>query len=150
MSYADEDHDIDDVDGQEPNSPKVLRQQNSKLAKELKELQAQLAQFQAKERRSTIADVLQSKGASPKLAKYVERDLEGDITPDQVEAWLAEEGELFGWAPSSDDADPVVEQASRVSAATAAAPPVQSGVLTPESIRSMSVDQLRANGFIQD
>lgn len=138
MSDADEFDDVDG-DGSGGSASKALRQQNSKLAKEKADLEAQVRKLLEKDRARTIADVLGSKGANPKLAKYVVRDLgDSEVTEESVATWLAEEGELFGYKPSDaeDEVDEVTENQQRIHAASASGkPPATSW--TPEKIKDL-------------
>lgn len=151
MSDVDNEFENDDVDeAPKPSKGNALRDQNSKLAAENTELKDRLAKLEAKERAGTIAEVLREKGANPKLAKYVTRDIEGDVTADAVAKWLEDEGELFGYQPggSDDEDDEVAEQQERVSQASARATQPQTG-MTPEKMRSMSFDQMVEAGLLE-
>jgi hypothetical protein len=131
------------------SAAKTLRAQNKKLAADLAAAQEAIAAFSAKERKSTIASVLEAKGANPKLAKYV--DVEGDVTAESVAKWLEDEGEIFGYKAPDPDADGEFDerivQQQRVSAASAGALPPPSG-MTPERLRQMSTEQLVAAGYL--
>jgi len=156
MSDVDYDeYEDDETEG--GNTLNVVRKQLRAEQKARKELEAQLAQFAAKERRSTIADVLKEKAASPALARFVERDVEGDVTPEAVHAWLSENGEMFGWSDPGDDlGDATQEQAQRVSQAVANARPQmppggnQGHLERLQSVkgdRDAEAQELRALGF---
>jgi len=147
--YDDVDDDVEAEQDQKPkgNAARVLREQNSKLAEKLESLQKELDEYRAEKRKNTIADVLREKGANPKLAKYVSRDLEGDVTAEAVEKWLSEEGELFGYEPASEEDNEVAAEQQRISEAVSSAPSPRSG-LTPEQVAKMPIDQLIEMGVI--
>lgn len=147
MSDVDDDFDSDDDTGSTSTKGNALRDQNSKLNKQLQDALAELQKLQVKERQVTIADALREKGANPKLAKYVNRDLEGDVTAEAVAKWLEDEGELFGYQPTDADDDADAEQQERVAAATAGAKAPQTG-WTPEKIKGMSDQQLIDAGLL--
>lgn len=153
MSDVDE-FETENENNESGNAPKALRQQNSKLSKELQEARDLIANLQKETRSRTIADVLRDKQANPKLAKYIARDIEGDITTETVEKWLADEGELFGYKPVDADGDEgeqfedeTVQAARQISNASRNAPPAPSG-LTPERIKSMSAQELIQAGLL--
>lgn len=144
---SDVDNEFDDDATETQSKGNALRQQNSKLASEKKALEEQLAQLIEKDRARTIADVLRDKQANPKLAKYVARDVEGDVTAEAVEKWLEEEGELFGYNKPDAEEDPDAEQAARISQASSQAPQPQTG-WTPERIRNATPQQLIEAGLL--
>lgn len=145
MSDADENDEIEQEDGK---APKALRDQNSKLNKQLQDALALVEKFQQESRKNTIADALREKGANPKLAKYISRDLEGDVTVDAVDKWLDEEGELFGYKPADADEDEDAQEQERISAATAKAPQPQVG-WTTERLKGATDQQLIDAGYLE-
>lgn len=160
MSDVDENDDSGDSG---EKAPKTLRDQNSKLNADNKALQEQLTKLLAADRSRTIADVLREKGANPKLARHIDRDIEGDVSETAVEKWLADEGELFGYKPKAEgdtdgdaggdeevdevDAD-TAAQAQRVSAASSNAPAFPTG-WTPERLAKASNQQLVDAGWLE-
>lgn len=90
----------DEQDG--GNTAKDLRKQRDALSKELKELREQFADSQKQATARSIQEVLTSKGANPKLAKFALADGVDDEAG--AEKWLAENGELFGFQPVVDPA----------------------------------------------
>ena len=137
----------DDADEPKPSKGNALREQNSKLASEKADLEKRLNDLLQKDRARTIADALREKGANPKLAKYVARDLEGEVTDESVAKWLEEEGELFGYTAGSDEDDADAVQQQRISDASATAPQSQTG-FTPERIKQMSHAELIQAGLL--
>jgi hypothetical protein len=97
-NYWDEDE--DDMDTQIPNTEegamKQLRKAKRSDEKRIKELTEQLETFTRAQRESVIKKVLETKGVSPKAARLVARELEGDINEDTVSNWIDDNAEVFG------------------------------------------------------
>lgn len=101
---SDDDFDFEDENQEfESEGIKNLRKQAKNLAKQNADLQRQLAEAMAATRRTTVNEALRSLGANPKIAKFIPSDVEP--TEDAVKAWLAEDGELFGYKPSDSKAE---------------------------------------------
>lgn len=132
------------------NAAKVLRKQNKQLAADLAAATSKLADLDKKARAATISDVLRDNGGKPGWARYAASDIEGDVTPEAVLAWLEKEGPDLGWeAPETDD-DETVEnqkQAERVSRATSGAP-AGNVAWTVERIKNASDAELIAAGYM--
>ena len=97
-NYWDEDE--DDNDTQIPNTEegamKQLRKAKRSDEKRIKELTEQLETFTRAQRESVIKKVLETKGVSPKAARLVAREIEGDFTEETVSNWLDDNAEVFG------------------------------------------------------
>ena len=97
-NYWDEDE--DDMDTQIPNTEegamKQLRKAKRADEKRIKELTEQLETFTKAQRELVIKKVLETKGVSPKAARLVARELEGDISEDAVSNWIDDNAEVFG------------------------------------------------------
>lgn len=110
--------DFDDEGGN--NLVKDLRRQLKALQKERDELREQFTETQKQIKTRSVQEVLASKGANPKLAKFALADGVDDEAG--AEKWLAENGELFGFRPASepsvDDADVAAMQAVQNATAT--------------------------------
>lgn len=144
MSDADYGNDGDSTGAQ---APKALREYADKLKAQNDELLARVQKFEAQTRKATIADALRSAEVDPKLARFVERDLEGDVTQDAVDAWLQDNGSLFGLtAKQSPEAD-VAAQAAAVAALSSGAPTGQAA-WTPERVANGSIEELVAAGLL--
>lgn len=96
----------DDDDDDWTNDPQANSRLVKDLRKQLKEAQkrAEAAEAEAVKnakvvRQRTVADVLRDKQVNPGLARFVLQDLE-DPTPESVNTWLTENGELFGIKPA--------------------------------------------------
>lgn len=137
----------DDLDTDTDNAPKALRQQVKKLNAELAESRKLIEEFQTRQRQSVIADVLREKNANPKLAKFITRDLEGDVTEESVAKWLEDEGELFGYTPPSPEDEGVAAQQAAISRASTAAPAAQTGI-THDFLKNATIAELQQAGII--
>lgn len=136
MSNEYDDSDIDDEQSEqqgEGNAAKALRKQNSQLKKELDELREKHKQLETSVRQTTIADALESHGASKRLARYVDPEI---ADSDGVLNWLRENGEDFGWTPTEEPDEGEQEfqsQARRLAEASAQAPEVR----TPNILQAL-------------
>lgn len=128
----------DEVDEDTP-LVKQLRERGDKAEKRVKELEDKLNELSGQVKKSTVADVLKAKGVNPALSRFILNDIEGDATPEAVEAWIKDNGELFGLkvdaepeaAQEPTPTDPrVAEQAAaqqRIAAVEQGAPPIALG-----------------------
>lgn len=114
-------------------SEKALQDQVAELTKTNGELSSKV-------RGVSLSEILKAKGAKPAMAKFM-----SDVEPteDAVTAWLAENGELFGYDPKANEQPP-----SDASQQTAGQAPDQ-GDLSPEMIAALqqmsSVQKQEAN-----
>lgn len=107
---ADSDNDTDLV--------KSLRRALKDANKEAKEVKAELEKQAKANRTRSLADALKEKGLPEKAAKYFPVDK--DPTPEAIEQWLQEDGDLFGIEKQESNASTeTVSAAGRISAATA-------------------------------
>ena len=91
--YDDEDDDMTTEDHVDPNGPANLRKALKRAEKEKKELAEQLAKIQTDLRDRSVKEVLEQKGVPAKIAKFIPSDVN---TPEQVDAWLNENADVFG------------------------------------------------------
>ena len=99
----DEDDDFDVTeDTQDTNGPANLRKALKRAEKEKKDLAEQLAAIQSDLRSRSVKEVLASKGVPDKLAKFIPSDVS---TPEQVDAWLEENADIFGFSKSAESAE---------------------------------------------
>ena len=109
------DEDDDDLDlevetpqQQDPNGPANLRKALKRAEREKKELSEQLAKIQSDLRGRTVQEILEKKGVSNKVAKFIPGDVS---TPEQVDAWLAENADVFGFQKTEATTDaPISEE----------------------------------------
>ena len=85
--------DDDDIDTNDSNAMKELRKAYKKLQAEKKELAEQLDSMQSSLRERSVKDVIASKGLPEKVAALIPKDA---TTSEEVEAWIAEYGDVFG------------------------------------------------------
>ena len=113
----DEDQELDN-DSQEPNDlVKKLRKVDRAKEKRIKELESELGQLRSVQRESTIKSVLESKGVSPKIAKFIPSDLES--TPEAVDNWIKENADIFGLVAKQEDKGPDLATLRQIDAITA-------------------------------
>ena len=82
------------LDGNE--AMKQLRKAKRADEKRIKELTEKLETFDKAQRESVIKKVLETKGVSPKAARLISRELEGDISEDSVSNWIDDNADMFG------------------------------------------------------
>jgi hypothetical protein len=111
----DEDDDFDDVEEtqQEQNVPANLRKALKRAEKEKKELAEQLAAIQSDLRSRSVKDVLATKGVPDKVAKFIPGDIS---TPEQIDAWLNENADVFGFTKAEEAAQADEETKANVAA----------------------------------
>jgi hypothetical protein len=146
--YEDED-DLLDTEETQQDGPANLRKALKRAEKEKKELSEQLASIQSDLRSRSVKDVLASKGVSDKIAKFIPGDIS---TPEQVDAWLAENADVFGFEPKQAESAPISEEEQanraayqRINASTANAnTPSRDADLMAKLAGAKSVEDLNA------
>lgn len=108
----DYDEDDEDTTVQEQQIPAGLRKALKKLEKENQELREANAQRDSMLRERNVKDVLDSKGVPSKIAKFIPSDV---ATPEQVESWLSENADVFGFQ-TSQQTDAIDEQRQETAA----------------------------------
>lgn len=86
-----------DARGSDNNVLRELRKQNRAKEKQIKELTERLTGLAQQARERSVKDVLAAKGLSPKIAKFIPEDMTSE---EEVSAWVEENAEIFGAAPS--------------------------------------------------
>lgn len=94
--WDEEEDDIDTTPNTEEGAMKQLRKAKRADEKRIKELTEQLETFTKAQREAVIKKVLESNGVSPKAARLISRELEGDITEEAVVDYLTDNAEVFG------------------------------------------------------
>ena len=94
--WDDEEDDIDTTPNTEEGAMKQVRKAKRADEKRIKELTEQLDTFTKAQRESVIKKVLESNGVSPKAARLISRELEGDVTEEAVVNYLTDNAEVFG------------------------------------------------------
>ena len=149
MANQYDDDDFDDVEeSQDQNGPANLRKALKRAEKEKKELAEQLAAIQSDLRSRSVKEVLVNKGVPEKVAKFIPGDVS---TPEQIDAWLNENADIFGFAKPSEEAAQIEEQQAnvasyqRINAATQNAnTPTRDADLMAKIAGAKSLDELNA------
>lgn len=113
------------------NAMKELRDAYKKASKQNKELMDQLTDLQKQIRTRSVKDVLESKGLPAKIAAFIPETV---TTSDEVEAWVAEYGDVFGvQQPAEGEAtaapaafDPALAALNRIAATQQTGQPLSS------------------------
>lgn len=106
-NYWDEDEDDTDVNESSMDGSDLLKKlRKAKRAdeKRIKDLTDQLDGYSKAQRESIIKKVLETNGVSPKAARLISRELEGDVTEESVIDYLADNAEVFGLEVQYEDA----------------------------------------------
>lgn len=96
-TYQDWDDDEDEVTQVQQSESDLLKQLRKELktkSKMLSEMEGQLSSIKNEQRQNVIKSVLESKGVSPKIAKFIPQDIEAN--PDVIDNWIAENADVFG------------------------------------------------------
>jgi len=149
MANQYEDDDFDDIEEtQDANGPANLRKALKRAEKEKKDLAEQLAAIQSDLRSRSVKEVLAQKGVPDKVAKFVPGDVS---TPEQIDAWLSENADIFGIAPAEQAAQASQEQQAnvasyqRINAATQnATTPTRDQDLAAKIAGAKNIDELNA------
>lgn len=114
----DEDLDLDN-ESQEPNDlVKKLRKVDRAKEKRIKELETELNGLRSVQRESAIKSVLESKGVSPKIAKFIPTELEPNA--EAIDSWIQENADVFGLkAAQQEDKGPDLAALRQIDAVTA-------------------------------
>jgi hypothetical protein len=147
--YEDDEDDVYTDDQTQSDGPANLRKALKRAEKEKKELAEQLASIQSDLRSRSVKDVLATKGVPDKVAKFIPGDV---TTPEQIDAWLTENADVFGFSKTGTDAAPISEedksnQASyqRINAATQnASTPTRDADLMSKLTGAKTIDELNA------
>jgi septal ring factor EnvC (AmiA/AmiB activator) len=108
--YDDDEDDLDlieETQQEDKNGPANLRKALKRAEREKKELAEQLAQIQSDLRGRTVKEILAQKGVPDKVAKFIPGDVS---TPEQVDAWLTENADVFGFQKVEAEAAQVTEE----------------------------------------
>jgi len=149
--YEDDEDDMELEEQVQPdsNGPANLRKALKRAEKEKNELAKQLADIQSDLRNRSVKDVLATKGVPDKVAKFIPGDI---TTPEQIDAWLQENADVFGFSKTESDAAPISEEEQanrasyqRINAATQNADtPSRDADLMAKLNGAKSIDELNA------
>jgi hypothetical protein len=139
----DDDFDFEEEDdlGQPPKANsndliKQLRKAQRAAEKRAKELESELFGLRSERRESVIKNVLEEKGLSPKIARFIPSDLEP--TADALTLWIEENGDVFGLPSQQQTSTPDLATLRQIDAVTA-------GAVTPDKIENMLLRMDQAN-----
>lgn len=112
----DDDDSFEDAQG-ESTAMKELRKAYREMKKQNKELQESLNGMKTSVRERSVKDVLASKGLPEKISKFIPEDV---TSAEEVEAWVAEYGDVFGVQTRSEEQpeapNPELQALTRISA----------------------------------
>lgn len=116
--WEDDDLDTQDVRANDSDLLKQLRKELKNKTKALTELEEQVNTFRKTQREATIKSVLESKGVSPKIAKFIPSDIE--TSPEVISGWIEENADVFGLAvENAQNAKPDLSALRSIDAITA-------------------------------
>lgn len=116
--WEDDDLDTQDVRANDSDLLKQLRKELKNKTKALTELEEQVNGFRQTQREATIKAVLESKGVSPKIAKFIPSDIE--TSPEVISGWIEENADVFGLAvENAQDVAPNLSALRSIDAITA-------------------------------
>ncbi len=95
------------------NGPAELRKALKKEKTDRENLEKELATLKTDLRARSVKEVLDSKGVPAKVAKFIPSDV---TAPDQIEAWLSENADVFGFTVEQSEVVDEANQANRANA----------------------------------
>jgi len=144
--YEDDEDDLD-VETSQNEAPANLRKALKREQKEKAALLERLATVEAENRSRSVKDVLATKGVPDKVAKFIPADIS---TPEQVDAWLNENADVFGFskpadAPADEEAKANIRSYDRINAATQNVnSPTRDADLMAKLAGAKNIDELNA------
>jgi len=144
-NYWDDEDDNDDViTGNETESDlhKKLRKKIRADEKRIKELEEKLGTITKSDRERSVKEFLEKEGVNPKAARYILKDIEGDISEDAIRDWLDAESDV--WQSSKSEGASNVSEEDRQ--ALRQQDRLTEGALTPDraSDIEMRIDQAQS------
>ncbi len=94
QDWEDDEEDVIPSQQSESDLLKQLRKELKNKSKMLSEMEGQLSSIKTEQRHNVIKSVLESKGVSPKIAKFIPQDIEAN--PEIIDNWIAENADVFG------------------------------------------------------
>jgi hypothetical protein len=98
-NYWDDDDDEDTTNNMPMDDSNLIKQLRKKAKadeKQMKELREQLDGFSKAQKEAIIKKVLETNGVSPKAARLIAKELDGDVTEETVMNYLEDNAEVFG------------------------------------------------------
>lgn len=121
-NYQDwDDEEEDDVqENRQQSESDLLRQLRKELktkSKMLSEMESQLSTIKSEQRQNVIKSVLESKGVSPKIAKFIPQDIEPSA--EALNSWIEENADVFGLTVQTPSEEPSLKALRQIDAVTA-------------------------------
>jgi hypothetical protein len=122
QDWEDEEEDFETEDSRQRQSSdsdllKQLRKELRTKTKLLSEMETQLSTIKSEQRNVTIKSVLESKGVSPKIAKFIPQDIEPSA--EAVESWIIDNADVFGLTVQTPSEEPSLAALRQIDAVTA-------------------------------
>jgi hypothetical protein len=119
-NYQDWEDDEEDVIPSQQSESDLLKQLCKELknkSKMLSEMEGQLSSIKTEQRQNVIKSVLESKGVSPKIAKFIPADI--DASTEAVDNWISDNADVFGLTVQTpDDVKPDLATLRQIDAVT--------------------------------
>jgi hypothetical protein len=115
-----EDFEMEDSRQRQSSDSDLLKQLRKELrtkTKLLSEMETQLTTIKSEQRNVTIKSVLESKGVSPKIAKFIPQDIEPSA--EAVESWIIDNADVFGLTVQTPSEEPSLAALRQIDAVTA-------------------------------
>jgi hypothetical protein len=94
QDWEDDEEDVIPSQQSESDLLKQLRKELKSKSKMLSEMEGQLSSIKTEQRQNVIKSVLESKGVSPKIAKFIPQDI--DASPEALDTWIQDNADVFG------------------------------------------------------
>lgn len=118
QEWEDDDDDFNQSQQSESDLLKQLRKELKTKSKMLSEMEGQLSSIKTEQRQNVIKSVLESKGVSPKIAKFIPQDIEAN--PEIIDNWIKENADVFGLTVQTpDDVKPDLATLRQIDSVTA-------------------------------
>lgn len=118
QEWEDDDDDFNQSQQSESDLLKQLRKELKTKSKMLSEMEGQLSSIKTEQRQNVIKSVLESKGVSPKIAKFIPQDIEAN--PEVIDNWIKENADVFGLTVQTpDDVKPDLATLRQIDSVTA-------------------------------
>jgi hypothetical protein len=117
QDWEDDEEDVIPSQQSESDLLKQLRKELKNKSKMLSEMEGQLSSIKTEQRQNVIKSVLESKGVSPKIAKFIPADI--DASSEAVDNWISDNADVFGLTVQTpDDVKPDLATLRQIDAVT--------------------------------
>jgi len=104
----DDDEDLEVEEQPQPNDlVRKLRKADRAKEKRIRELETELGSLRSMQREATIKSVLEAKGVSAKVAKFIPQDIE--TSAEAIDSWIEENADIFGLVNANNQQQQQVE-----------------------------------------